>query len=65
MVIEIKKHFIRIPLLSINNVNKGTTQLNYNFESNDNSNYANKGMNSIMLGNVTKKYNMILSEFKD
>ena len=55
-----------MPLLSINNnVNEGATQLNYNFESNDNSNYANKRLNSMTLGNVTTKYNMILSEFRD
>ena len=54
-----------MPLLSTDNANKGATELHYNFESNDNSNYANKGINSIMVRNVPKRYNMILSEIRD
>ena len=54
-----------MPLLSINNVNKGTTQMNYNFKPNDNSNCANKAINAITFGKVTTTYNMTLSGVRD
>ena len=40
-------------------------QLNDDYKTNDNLNNADKRMNSITIGNVTKKYNLALSEFGD
>ena len=40
-------------------------QLNDDYKTNDNLNNADKRMNSITIGNVTKTYNLALSEFGD
>ena len=40
---------------------KVNTQINYNSKPNDNSNYSNKGIDTIMCSKITKEYSMTLS----